>query len=137
MIRLGALEDDHYEYLEDLLALEGTRSKRRIRIGDSLEIEIQGANPSARQIDFVPTEKFYEAPTPKGQKVSQASKTGVARAKVKSARVVGPPEHEKGYKKPVKVTARKIYFGAWTEEPKEAAPSEGTKPKPKKRRKKR
>jgi len=67
MIRLGALEDDHYHYHEDLLALEGLRSRRRIRMGDELEIEIQGANPLARQIDFVPTKRFY-AQRSEGQK---------------------------------------------------------------------
>jgi ribonuclease R len=71
MIRLGALEDDHYRYHEDLLALEGLRSKRRIGIGDELEIEIQGASPPARQIDFVPTEQFYQ-PRPESQRQQTA-----------------------------------------------------------------
>lgn len=63
MIRLGSLEDDHYTYYEDLLALEGQRTKRRIRIGDGLEVQIQSANPAARQIDMGVTEEFYEGQT--------------------------------------------------------------------------
>lgn len=132
MVRLGALEDDHYQYLEDLLALEGTRTKRRIRIGDSLEIKIVGANPAARQIDFAPTEKFYGQP-----KASHPTSRG-PRAKSKNSRVAGPPEQDKGFKKPVKATARKIYFGAWSDEntaPSEPAPATPKRGKQRKRRK--
>lgn len=168
MIRLGSLEDDHYHYFEDLLALEGVRSKRRIRIGDVLEVQIQAANPAARQIDLAPTEKFYEgqtsnverrthsSPSPsgrgvgvrgsgaqsfapsapqalkdkdkkpkdkgkKGQKPMKDSSRSPSPGKSKSGRVVGPPDKKRGFDKPVRVTARKIYFGAWEPEA-EAAP---------------
>ncbi|MCX7782393.1 MAG: ribonuclease R [Meiothermus sp.] len=165
MIRLGALEDDHYHYHEDLLALEGVRSKRRIRIGDQMEVKIAGANPSARQIDFVPTEKFYEKaqsassasskkrskkPTaqPKRQAPETASqargprkvvatepKSPAPHAKARSRRVVGPPDERRGFSKPVKVRAQKIYFGAWGAEPATDAGSD--KPKARKKRRKR
>ena len=127
MIRLGTLEDDHYEYLEDILALEGRRSKRRIRIGDEMEIEIQGANPAARQIDFAPTEKFYQQEAPQAGQGKSAKKGLAVKAEPKvktepkaksgkSRRVVGPPESKKGFSRPIKVTAGKVYFGAWGEE---------------------
>ncbi|MBF6594896.1 MAG: RNB domain-containing ribonuclease [Thermaceae bacterium] len=163
MIRLGSLEDDHYHYFEDLLALEGVRSKRRIRIGDVLEVQIQAANPAARQIDLAPTEKFYQGqerpeqrahsrapgqpsalvgaqsfapsapqalkdkdkkPKDKGkksQKPMKDSSRSPSPGKSKSGRVVGPPDQKRGFDKPVRVTARKIYFGAWEPEA-EAAP---------------
>ncbi|MGK0619208.1 ribonuclease R [Meiothermus cerbereus] len=153
MIRLGALEDDHYQYIEDLLALEGVRSKRRIRIGDEMEVKIEGANPSARQIDLVPTEKFYQSetkPEPTEQEQSKKRRRGkrgkgakpaaqapkaaatakparkvvatepkspAPHAKARSRRVVGPPDERRGFSKPVKVKAQKIYFGSWGEEP--------------------
>ncbi|MCX7600535.1 MAG: ribonuclease R [Meiothermus sp.] len=163
MIRLGALEDDHYHYHEDLLALEGLRSKRRIRIGDEMEVKIAGANPSARQIDLVPTEKFYDEskpasspPSPKRSKrpgasskkpATGASKSGSRKVvatepkspaphtKARSRRVVGPPNERKGFSKPVKVKVQKIYFGAWGAEPaKDESPD---KPKTRKKRRKR
>ncbi len=143
MIRLGALRDDHYHYHEDLLALEGLRSKRRIRIGDPMEIEIEGANPSARQIDFVPTERFYQekpnqetsSPKPKAKKnagqprrarkvVATEPKVPSGHPRARSRRVVGPPEERKGFSKPVKVRVQRIYFGSWSPEnaESEAAP---------------
>jgi ribonuclease R len=152
MVRLGALEDDQYQYIEDLLALEGLRSKRRIRIGDEMEVKIEGANPSARQIDLVPTEKFYQPeaqPEPPKQEQSKKHRRGkrgkgakpaaqeakaagakptrkvvasepqspTPRARARSRRVVGPPDEQRGFSKPVKVKAQKIYFGSWGEEP--------------------
>lgn len=179
MIRLGALEDDHYHYHEDLLALEGLRSKRRIRMGDELEIEIQGANPSARQIDFVPTERFYQQrsegqrqqATQQKQRTRPASgvdpskrsksqephtqtrllakqrkvvatepKSPPPHAKATSRRVVGPPDERRGFSKPVKVKAQKIYFGSWgPENPEKAVPitAEKSQPGKKKRRRRR
>lgn len=189
MIRLGALEDDHYHYYEDLLALEGVRTKRRIRIGDTLEVRIQAANPAVRQIDMVPTEKFYESQAPdskrktpdverqtpnvrrKTQKTSLAGTTGSSsgtgqtskgkaessrdksrrsgrtegeaqtaslRGKSKGGRVIGPPDKKRGFDKPVRVTAQKIYFGAWEPEsqasPKPKRPKDPKDPDQRKRR---
>ncbi len=170
MIRLGALEDDHYHYHEDLLALEGLRTKRRIRIGDEMEVKIAGANPSARQIDFVPTEKFYQDKTqanpeqsarknrkkksakrsrpasaqqPEPALPAQHSRKVVAtepkspapHARARSRRVVGPPDERRGFSKPVKVRAQKIYFGAWGGETANVPAQE--KPKAQKKRRKR
>jgi ribonuclease R len=191
MIRLGALEDDHYHYYEDLLALEGVRTKRRIRIGDTLEVRIQAANPAARQIDLVPTEQFYqgqrsnhegqtpdgkrktpdiESQTPKARRKTQKTslvrtgpssgagqtakgkaegsrdkarqggtegeaQTGPAWGKSKGGRVIGPPDKKRGFDKPVRATARKIYFGAW--EPESQAPPEPEGPKDPGQRKRR
>jgi len=146
MIRLGTLEDDHYQYLEDLLCLEGIRSKRRIAMGDVLEITIQGATPAARQIDFAPSEKFYQLPAKAKSRLeakparTKPAKTPEQKLKAKTGkRVVGPPEGEKGFSRPVKVTARKVYFGAWgSEEPRsEPAPSNKARPKVRYRRRRR
>lgn len=185
MIRLGALEDDHYHYHEDLLALEGLRSKRRIRLGDELEIEIQGASPSARQIDFVPTRRFYDqavgAPrgkavassdrrpkpaeqrmTKEGQRTDskrpdlspqppQRTKKPVKQHKVKSTepkspapparakarRVVGPPDERRGFSKPVKIKAQKVYFGSWGQENEQSPTTPATKSKAGKKRSRR
>lgn len=169
MIRLGALEDDHYHYHEDLLALEGLRSKRRIQIGHLMEILIQGASPAARQIDFVPSERFYQVgqsleytgsakvktslsdqgklsrgagkpgraaklkaqPSAAGasgpskpRKVMAAEpKSSPAHARAASRRVVGPPDEQRGFSKPVKVKSQRIYFGSWGQENPEKAPS--------------
>jgi ribonuclease R len=173
MIRLGALEDDHYQYIEDLLALEGLRTKRRIRIGDEMEVKIEGANPSARQIDLVPTEKFYQSETPpeppkqeqskkrrrgkrgKGTKPAAQEPKAAATAKparkivatepkspaphtrARSRRVVGPPDERRGFQKPVKVNAQKIYFGSWGEAPSASPQPSGEKASSSKRKRRR
>ncbi|MDX2003905.1 MAG: ribonuclease R [Meiothermus sp.] len=169
MIRLGALEDDHYHYVEELLSLEGVRTKRRIRIGDTLEVEIAGANPAARQIDFAVTEGFYSegqegAGKEEGEGERESAKGGGAQPKrsgrpgrrgpagtgkagggqgsgkkenvssrpepTPKAQASGRPKGrsrvastevpKRKFEKPVKVSARKIYFGEWTPE---AAPT--------------
>jgi len=173
MVRLGALEDDHYQYIEDLLALEGLRSKRRIRIGDEMEVKIVGANPSARQIDLKPTEKFYQPearPEPeqkplkkrrrgkRGKGVKQAAqepqaaasakparkvvatepKSPAPHARARSRRVVGPLDERRGFSKPVKVRAQRVYFGSWGQENNQkASPDLAKTPGKKKRRRKR
>jgi ribonuclease R len=118
-----------------------------------MEVKIEGANPSARQIDLVPTEKFYQSETPpeppkqeqskkrrrgkrgKGAKpaaqepkaaatakparkvVATEPKSPAPHARARPRRVVGPPDERRGFSKPVKVKAQKIYFGSWGEKP--------------------
>jgi ribonuclease R len=117
-----------------------------------MEVKIEGANPSARQIDLVPTEKFYQPeaqPEPPKQEQSKKHRRGkrgkgakpaaqeakaagakptrkvvasepqspTPRARARSRRVVGPPDEQRGFSKPVKVKAQKIYFGSWGEGP--------------------
>lgn len=140
MVRLGALRDDQYHYHEDLLALEGLRSKRRIRIGDEMEVKIEGADPSARQIDLTPTEGFFDQAKAERKKKAPPRKVAATEpkgppphAKARPRRVVGPPEERRGFTKPVKVKVQKIYFGAWGAE----APTEPAPAKKKRRRRRR
>ena len=121
MIRLGALEDDHYQYIEDLLTLEGLRSKRRIRIGDEMEVKIEGANPSARQIDLVPTEKFYQSETPPEPPKQEQSKKRRRGKRGKGAKAAAQEPKAAATAKP----ARKVV----ATEPKSPAPHARARPR--------
>jgi ribonuclease R len=105
MIRLEALRDDHYRYDPEGLALVGQRSKRRIRIGDELEVTIVAANPAARQIDMEPVRSISAKP---------AKTPEVGPGKEKAARsAVGPPAKRERPDRGAKVTLSRIYFGEW------------------------
>ncbi len=138
LIGLSALSDDHYTMVEDGTVLRG-RSGRQYKLGTPIRVQIAGANPVARQIDFV---KEFNMDTKNGgkrpqqgrgpkqntpqqngsqpqQRAGNAKSTDARRVVVLSGRP--KPEHAR----PVKVTARKLYFGEWTrahlgEEPNEA-----------------
>ncbi len=53
LIRLETINGDYYEYDEEMRALVGRRHGRIYRIGDSVEIEVIGADLLSRRIDFV------------------------------------------------------------------------------------
>lgn len=138
MIRLENLRDDYYHYTPDLLALVGQRSKRRIRIGDELEVSIMAANPAARQIDMEPAPAEGEpraarsgrpAKRPEGggrpARAGKAAEAGPAQGqgKGKGARgggkkaarsAVGPPAKRERPDRGTRVTVSKIYFGEWS-----------------------
>ncbi len=155
MVRLTSLRDDHYEYHEELLSLEGSRRGRRIRMGDVIEVEISSANPPARQIDFSVTDKFYEGLDL--SKVSEVEKRPATRSD--SARGEGTPRPspsssgarpKKGdskpargsdrsrFDRPVRASAQTIYFGEWKpDEEKPIGKAAGSvEDKPNRRRKK-
>jgi len=52
MVRIRDLKDDVYHFDEDNYCLVGRRSKRILRLGDPVRIEIKGANLEKKQLDF-------------------------------------------------------------------------------------
>lgn len=136
MVRLSSLLDDHYEYVEDTLSLVGTRTKRRIRIGDPLEVVIQGVNLPTRQIELVPAEFAAVRPsnTAKPEISREVSRKPVlattqpSRTKeknmegTKKRRVVGPPEGRERRERGPKVTMSRMYFGEWQKTEKDETP---------------
>jgi len=122
MVRLSSLLDDHYEYVEDTLSLVGTRTKRRIRIGDRLEVVLRSVDLPTRQIELVPAEfaRLRPARTEKPQAAREEPaprKGGRAKEKnvegTKKRRVVGPPEGRERRDRGPKVSMSKVYFGEW------------------------
>ena len=122
LIGLSALNDDHYTLVEDGTVLRG-RAGRQYKLGTPIRVQIAGANPVARQIDFVKEFDMngknsgkrpqqgrgpkQSSPQPQ-QRAGTAKSTDARRVVVLSGRP--KPEHAR----PVKVTARKLYFGEWT-----------------------
>ncbi len=53
LIRLETIEGDYYEFDENQRALIGKRHGKIYRIGDSVEIEVVGADLCSRRIDFI------------------------------------------------------------------------------------
>lgn len=122
LIGMQALSDDQYALVEDGTVLRG-RSGRQYKLGTPLRVQIAGANPVARQIDFVKEFEMNGKNSPKRpqqgrgpkqnspqpqQRAGSAKGTDARRVVVLSGRP--KPEHAR----PVKVTARKLYFGEWT-----------------------
>ncbi|WP_018465845.1 ribonuclease R [Calidithermus timidus] len=128
MIRLENLRDDYYHYTPDLLALVGQRSKRRIRIGDALEVSIMAANPAARQIDMEPARAEGQARSGKPAKREKPAKAGPTRGrggdKKATRSAVGPPAKRERPDRGARATLSKIYFGEWSGSPAPERPSE-------------
>jgi len=51
-IPIQDLPNDNYFYVEEQLALYGRNTKKRIRIGDSLKVEVCSVNEDMRRITF-------------------------------------------------------------------------------------
>ncbi len=47
------MEDDYYEYYEELFAMIGRRKKKIYRLGDNVKVKVVGVNKFAGEIDFV------------------------------------------------------------------------------------
>jgi ribonuclease R len=47
------MEDDYYEYYEELFAMIGRRKKKVYKLGDSVKVKVVGVNKFAGEIDFV------------------------------------------------------------------------------------
>ena len=56
MIRLDSIKDDYYDYEEGKYRVIGRRTNKVYALGDKVTIEVAGARPEDRQIDFILTE---------------------------------------------------------------------------------
>ena len=52
LVHISELDDDYYEFNEDLLFLVGQRTKRMYRIGDEVTVEVMNTNVFDGEIDF-------------------------------------------------------------------------------------
>lgn len=52
LVHISTLRDDYYHYDEDLMVLIGERKKKMYRVGDTVTIEVVGANISEGEVDF-------------------------------------------------------------------------------------
>ena len=53
MVRLDSLKDDFYDYEEGKYRVIGRRTNRIFALGDQVTVEVIGASPEDRQIDFI------------------------------------------------------------------------------------
>ncbi len=47
------IEDDYYEYYEELFAMIGRRKKRVFRLGDKVKVKVVAVNKFAGEVDFI------------------------------------------------------------------------------------
>jgi ribonuclease R len=59
------LNDDYYEYDEKKYALVGSRTGKRYRLGDAVEVKVLRVNPEEREIDFAIVGSVEEKPRPR------------------------------------------------------------------------
>ncbi len=52
MVSVHDLSDDHYQFLQDELALEGRNTGRRFRLGDRVEVTVQAVDKASRKVDL-------------------------------------------------------------------------------------
>ncbi len=101
------LDDDEYSFMPEMQMAKGRLTGRHFRLGTGLSVRISHVDAIARHIDFEIKEKTMTKIRQRQQGVSYRQE-GNRRVIVLNARPKG--EHSK----PVKVTARRLYFGEWT-----------------------
>jgi ribonuclease R len=53
LVHVSSLEDDYYQFREEMYALVGEHGHRRFRLGDRVRIQVARVNREERKIDFV------------------------------------------------------------------------------------
>ncbi len=120
LMRLEDMKDDQYSFIQGSQAFKG-RQGRMFRLGTPVRVRIERVNAVGREIDLaLPVKentmgKFRNRPGGAGVQKPVALK-GDNRRRV----VVLDGKMHGEYSRPVKVTARKLYFGEWTRENMEA-----------------
>ena len=120
LMRLEDMKDDQYSFIQGSQAFKG-RQGRMFRLGTPVRVSIERVNAVGREIDLaLPVKentmgKFRNRPGGTGVQKPAALK-GDNRRRV----VVLDGKMHGEYSRPVKVTARKLYFGEWTRESLEA-----------------
>jgi ribonuclease R len=61
LVPMRTLDDDEYLFHERLHSLVGRTTKRRIRLGDHMRVQVDAVDLDRRQIDFSLVEKYEEA----------------------------------------------------------------------------
>lgn len=62
LVHISTIADDIYTFMEKQHALLGHRSKRILRIGDSVKVKVAAVNPATRRIEFVLVEHRSSTP---------------------------------------------------------------------------
>ncbi len=65
LVHVRDLNDDYYEYDEKKYALIGSRTGKRYRLGDAVQVEVLRVNPEEREIDFAILEPEGEKAHPR------------------------------------------------------------------------
>jgi ribonuclease R len=120
LMRLEDMKDDQYTFIQGSQAFKG-RQGRMFRLGTPVRVSIERVNAVGREIDLaLPVKentmgKFRNRPGGAGVQKPVVTK-GDNRRRV----VVLDGKMHGEYSRPVKVTARKLYFGEWTRDNMEA-----------------
>jgi ribonuclease R len=52
LVRVSSLVDDYYVYDADTFSLTGRRSRRRLRLGDKVKVQVVRVDPESREVDL-------------------------------------------------------------------------------------
>ena len=52
LVHVRDMDDDHYEYDERSFTLVGVHTRRQIRLGDPVKVQVAAANVETRKIDL-------------------------------------------------------------------------------------
>ncbi len=116
LMRLEDMKDDQYSFIQGAQAFKG-RQGRMFRLGTPVRVAIERVNAVGREIDLaLPVKentmgKFRNRPGGAG-----VQKPAVIKGDNRRRVVVLDGKMHGEYSRPVKVTARKLYFGEWTRE---------------------
>ncbi len=70
LIRMSALGDDYYVFVEEQFALIGEHRRRRFRLGDRLRVRVESVDLERRQVDFALEAQLQQQEDGSGRKAS-------------------------------------------------------------------
>jgi ribonuclease R len=114
LMRLEDMKDDQYSFIQGAQAFKG-RQGRMFRLGTPVRVRIERVNAVGREIDLaLPVKENQMGKFRNRPGGALVTKPAVIKGDNRRRVVVLDGKMHGEYSRPVKVTARKLYFGEWT-----------------------
>ena len=76
LVHVSSLDDDYYQFREEMYALVGEHGGRRFRLGDRVRVQVARVNREDRKIDFVIVSDKESSETPRRKKAPKSKRGG-------------------------------------------------------------
>jgi ribonuclease R len=114
LVKVEALGNDYFEFIEDTLTLRGKRTKTEYKIGDEIRIQVAGTDIELGQIDFVlpgvetgKPKRFGGPPPPRVKEREQRANFQHRKTNRKDAKKRGSSKDDRGRSRKKRVSARR------------------------------
>ncbi len=95
LVHVSSLNDDYYHFDQDSHSIEGTRNKRRYRLGDRVRVEVARVDLQKRMLDWRLLERVAEAKPPRLKTATAPKPTVKPRKKINKPKGLPKPKKKK------------------------------------------